>query len=62
MSHLRATNHFCEEIVIYLWGFEFVVSVKVEIAVVSVLIIDVLLGYTEVSEGLFYPEDRSSKF
>jgi len=43
-------------------GFEFVVTVKVKTAVFLVVIINVLVGGTEVSEGLFYPEEISSKF
>jgi hypothetical protein len=43
-------------------GFEFFVAVEVETVVFLVVIIYVLVGSTGVSEGIFYPEDRSSKF
>jgi hypothetical protein len=43
-------------------GLKFAVALKVETAVLLLVIIFVLVDGTGVSEGLFYAEDRSSKF
>jgi hypothetical protein len=61
VSHLRAPKNLVKKCDLFV-GFEFAVSVKFETAVFLVVIIYVLVGDTEVSEDLFYTEDRNSKF